>query len=146
MTCFLYLAFFHFWVKNSNKKALHADLQVAIILTTDWMQQFDSASRKISFALNLAGTTFALWLKTRNNEWEVVMRVRPLLRDSRPRAKTTPVRIALEWVLSIVWEFYPMLYGLCKSISLKNIQSEMNCIVKNSSLQLAAQALMDEPE
>jgi len=74
------------------------------------------------------------------------MRVRPLLRDSRPRAKTTPVRIALKCVLSIVWEFYPMLYGLCKSISLKNIQSEMNCIVKNSSLKLAAQALTDEPE
>jgi len=74
------------------------------------------------------------------------MRVRPLLRDSRARAKITPVRIALEWELSIDWEFNPMVYGLCKSISSKSIQSEMNYIVKNSSPQLAAQALTDEPE
>jgi len=39
------------------------------------------------------------------------MRVRPLLRNSRHRAKTTPVRIALEWELSIDWEFNSMLYG-----------------------------------
>jgi len=34
----------------------------------------------------------------------------------------------------------------CKSISSKCIQSDMNCIVKNTSLQLTAQALTDEPE
>jgi len=39
------------------------------------------------------------------------MRVRPLLRNLRHRAKITPVRIALEWELSIDWEFNPMLYG-----------------------------------
>jgi len=36
--------------------------------------------------------------------------------------------------------------GLRKYISSKNIQSEMNYIVKNTSLQLATQALMDETE
>jgi len=40
------------------------------------------------------------------------MRVRTLLRNSRHRAKITPVRIALEWELSIDWEFNPMLYSL----------------------------------
>jgi len=69
------------------------------------------ASQELPFALNLAGTIFALWLRTRNNEWEVLMRVRPLLRNSRHRAKITPVRIALEWELSIDWEFNSMLYG-----------------------------------
>jgi len=39
-----------------------------------------------------------------------------------------------------------MLYGLCKSISSENIQPEMNYVVKNSSLQLAAQAHPLEPE
>jgi len=58
------------------------------------------------------GTIFALWLNTRSSEWEVLMKVRPLLRNSRHRAKITPVRIALEWELSIVWECYPMLYGV----------------------------------
>jgi len=74
------------------------------------------------------------------------MRVRPLLRESRHRVKITPVRIVLEWELSIDWEFNPMLYGLCKSISSENIQPEMNYVVKNSSLQLAAQAHPLEPE
>jgi len=38
------------------------------------------------------------------------MRVRPLFRKLRHRAKITPVTIALEWELSIDWEFNPMLY------------------------------------
>jgi len=39
------------------------------------------------------------------------MRVRPLLRSLRHRAKITPVRIALEWELPIDREFNSMLYG-----------------------------------
>jgi len=39
------------------------------------------------------------------------MRVCPLLHDLPHRAKIMPVRIALEWELSIAWEFNPVVYG-----------------------------------
>jgi len=49
------------------------------------------------------------------------MRVRPLLRNSRHRAKITPVRIALEWELSIDWKFNPMLWFMAGLPNLFNI-------------------------
>jgi len=76
---------------------------------TEW-----NAPMKIFYVrhcVNLVGTIFALWLKTRNNEWDVLVRVRPLLRKWRHRAKITTVRIAFEWELSIDWEFNPMIYA-----------------------------------
>jgi len=40
------------------------------------------------------------------------MNVRPLLRNSSHRGKVTPVRIALEWELSVDWEFDQRFCGL----------------------------------
>jgi len=48
-------------------------------------------SLKFPFALILAGTIVALWRQLRNNEWAVLMRTRPLLRNWGHRAMTTPV-------------------------------------------------------
>jgi len=98
-------------VKNSNKKALQSKRICKSRLYKQLTECSSSsiASRKLQFTLNLVGTMFALWLNTRNNEWEVLLRVCPLLRNLRHRAKITPVRIALKWELSIDLEFNPML-------------------------------------
>ena len=84
------------------------------------------ASLKFPFTLILAGTVVALWRHLRNNEWVVLMKTRPLLRDVRHRAMIAPVsslrnriihinpsywtiyrsfEIILEWKLSIGLEF-----------------------------------------
>jgi len=84
-------------VKNSNKNSFAKQRICKSRLYWQLTECNSSriASRKLQFALNLVGTIFALCLKTRNNAWEVLMRVPPLLRKSRHRAKITPVRIAL---------------------------------------------------
>jgi len=91
------------------------------------------------------------------------MRTRALLRNARHRAMITPVtplrtrlihicprylwtifrsfEIALEWELSIALEF--KFNVLCKSIALKNIQSDMIHIFKNLNRR---RQLTDEPE
>jgi len=107
-------------------------------------------SLKFPFVLILAGTIIALWRWLRNREWEVLMRTCALLRKLRHKAMITPVsplrtrlvhvspiywiifcsfEIILERKLSIGLEFKVIV--LCKSIASRNIQSDMNYILKN---------------
>ena len=109
------------------------------------VQSFEAYVTEISIIP--AGTIVALWRGLRNNEWEVLMRTRPLLRDVRHKAMIAPVsplstklihispsywtiyhsfEIILEWGLSIGWEFEANIR--CKSIASKNIQFDMNFI------------------
>jgi len=90
------------------------------------------ASLKLPFLLILVGTTVALWRYLRNNELEVLMRTRRLLRKVRHSAMITPVSSLHTGVIHISpsywtiiarlkffsngncplhWNSYPMLYA-----------------------------------
>jgi len=123
---------------------------------TDWMQPFEACMQPcitemyICFALIVAGTIVALWRWLRNNEWEVlgelvycfvtyvtkqwyhklVLCAMESLLARVYGKKFRSFEIVLEWELSIGLEF--KFNVLCKSIVSKNIQSNMNYILKTT--------------
>jgi len=72
-----------------KKFAKQTDLQVAIIQTESNLSR--RAPLKLPFALILADIIVAVSLLLRNNQSEVLMKTRPLLRKIRQRAMITPV-------------------------------------------------------
>jgi len=99
-------------VKNNNKKsfAKQTGLQVAFILTADWMQRFEDCVTDTSIC-SQSGCHSIRFVKWMN----FLMGVRPLLPIPRHSAKITLVRIALEWELSIDWGSNALWQGFPRS-------------------------------